>query len=421
VGPWDATALRPAAKVGYSFIDVVVARDTTDAYREHVHSWLSTHSPTGWREQLATSPEDQVVDFYRNWARKLHAAGLLVPHWPVRFGGEGKGLTEQVIIQQELSYSQSPRPRTMAIALGHAAATLMDHGSPEQQRLIAGILDGDVWCQGFSEPQAGSDLASLRTTALRHGDVYLVNGQKTWSSFAAHAAFCLLLARTDLDAPKHRGLSLFVMDMSLPGVMVRRIQQATGSFEFAEIFLGDVKIPVAWRLGEEGDGWRMAQTTLSSERVVQLVELIEGLRAAVRAMADEALVRVTHLGQPWGRSERFRTDLARVAMDVEVLSAMTTRAMGNVIANASLGASGSTLKLFFSELLQRASQIGARMSGLAGLRDPGEPRDVGYTSGEWFTDHLRSWTWTIAAGSDEIQRNIISERVLGLPREVAGS
>ncbi len=398
---------------------MAVVRDTTDAYRERVHGWLLSNRPEGWREQLKTASQDEVVSFYRDWTRKLHAAGLLVPHWPARFGGEDRGLAEQVIIQQELSRTQSPRPRTMAIALGHAAATLMNHGSPAQQRLIAGILDGDVWCQGFSEPQAGSDLASLRTSALPRGDVYVVNGQKTWSSFAAHAAFCLLLARTDLGAPKHKGLSFFVMDMSLPGVTVRPIRQATGSSEFAEIFLDDVEIPVAWRLGQEGDGWRTAQTTLSSERVIQLVELVEGLREAVCTMAGEAQVQRTHGGQPWAQSERFRTDVARIAIDVEVLSAMTHRAMGNLIAGESLGAAASTLKLFFSELLQRATQIAARMSGLGGLHDPGEPPDLGYTSGDWFSDHLRSWTWTIAAGSDEIQRNIIGERVLGLPREVA--
>jgi alkylation response protein AidB-like acyl-CoA dehydrogenase len=386
------------------------------SFRSHAETWMQSNAPCGWRAQITAATPEEVVDFYREWLRALHAAGLLVPHWPVRFGGGGLGIAEQVIVQQVMSQFDAPRPRPMIIALGHAAATLMEHGSAEQQELLAGILDGEIWCQGFSEPQAGSDLASLRCRAVRAGEVYVVDGQKTWSSFAAHAAYCLLLARTDPDAPKHRGISFFVVDMSSPGISVRPIRQATGSTEFAEVFFDQVELPAASRVGAEGDGWRIARTTLTSERVVQMIELVEQARAAVRRIESELATVTAASGRSQQATERLRGEVTETAIDVEVLAAMTERVMSDLATGGTLGATGSVLKLYFSELLQRLTATASRINGLDGLRDPGSPADIGYLSGSWFTDHLRSWTWTIAAGTSEIQRNIIGEQMLGLPR-----
>jgi alkylation response protein AidB-like acyl-CoA dehydrogenase len=377
---------------------------------------MKTNAPRAWRGRVTAATPEELVDFYREWLRALHGAGLLVPHWPVRFGGGGLGIAEQVIVQQVMSQFDAPRPRPMTVALGHAAATLMEHGSASQQELLAGILDGEIWCQGFSEPEAGSDLASLRCRAVRSGEVYVVDGQKTWSSFASEATYCLLLARTDPDAPKHQGISFFVVDMSSPGITVRPIRQATGSTEFAEVFFDHVEVPAASRVGAEGDGWRIARTTLASERVVQMVELVEQARAAVRRIDSELHSVPVAPGRSRQATERLRGEVTEAAIDVEVLAAMTERVMSDLASGGTLGPTGSVLKLYFSELLQRMTATASRINGLDALRDPGSPADVGYLSGSWFTDHLRSWTWTIAAGTSEIQRNIIGEQMLGLPR-----
>jgi alkylation response protein AidB-like acyl-CoA dehydrogenase len=396
----------------------MAVQNTLDEYRSEIREWLAAHSPENWREALQASSESDVVSFYQDWARKLHDAGHLVAHWPAEYGGRGLGFGGQVVAQQEMSRADAPRPRSLAISLGHAAATLMEHGSAEQRKLIPRILDGSIFCQGFSEPEAGSDLASLRTRAERHGDHYLVNGQKTWSSFGRYAEWCLLLARTDPDAPKHLGITFFLVNLNTPGITVRPIRQATGSAEFAEIFFDDVAVPLDMRIGAEGDGWRIAQTTLTTERAVQMIELTEAMRRSVAQLVAEARGAPQRgSGRPLTRDDGFRRDVAEVAIQVEVLDALSERTLSQVAATGQIGPASSVLKVFFSELLQRFTAIAAEVQGLAEQLDPGEPREVGFLSGQHFVDHLRSWTWTIAAGTNEIQRNIIAERVLGLPRE----
>jgi alkylation response protein AidB-like acyl-CoA dehydrogenase len=391
--------------------------DTVEAYRLEIRQWLAANTPRNWRETLHASSETQVIDFYKAWTRDLHSAGHLVAHWPAEYGGRGLGFKGQVVTQQELSRADAPRPRPLAISLGHAAATLMEHGSPEQQKLIPQILDGAIFCQGFSEPEAGSDLASLRTRAERRGDHYVVNGQKTWSSFGRYAEWCLLLARTDPEAPKHKGISFFLVDMKTPGLTIRPIRQATGSAEFCEIFFDDVAVPLDMLVGTEGEGWRIAQTTLVTERAVQMIELIESMRRSVGQLIGQARRIPLTGGRSLADDESFRRDVAEIGIQVEVLAALTERTLSRVADTGDIGPASSLLKVFFSELLQRFTAIGAEAQGLSEQLDPGEPREVGFLSGQHFVDHLRSWTWTIAAGTNEIQRNIIAERVLGLPRE----
>jgi len=391
--------------------------DTLEAYRLEIGEWLAANAPGNWRETLQASSEAQVVDFYKAWTRKLHSAGHLVAHWPAEYGGRGLGFNGQVITQQEISRADAPRPRPLAISLGHAAATLMEHGSPEQQKLIPQILDGAIFCQGFSEPEAGSDLAALRTRAERRGDHYVVNGQKTWSSFGRYAEWCLLLARTDPEAPKHKGISFFLVDMKSPGLTVRPIRQATGSAEFCEIFFDDVAVPLDMLVGAEGEGWRIAQTTLVTERAVQMIELTESMRRSVSQLIGQAGRIPLAGGRSLAGEGSFRRDVAEIGIQVEVLAALTERTLSRVADTGDIGPASSLLKVFFSELLQRFTAIAAEAHGLSEQLDPGEPREVGFLSGQHFVDHLRSWTWTIAAGTNEIQRNIIAERVLGLPRE----
>jgi alkylation response protein AidB-like acyl-CoA dehydrogenase len=388
-----------------------------DSYRGELREWLTARTPTDWRTRLQASTEDEVVDFYRAWTQELSAAGHLVAHWPTHFGGRGLGFQGQVVTQQELSRADAPRPRPLAISLGHAAATLMEHGTPDQQKLIGEILDGAIFCQGFSEPEAGSDLASLRTRAERGKDGYVINGQKTWSSFARYAQWCLLLARTDPGAPKHKGITFFLVDMKSPGITVRPIRQPTGSSEFCELFFDDVFVPADMRVGAEGAGWRIAQTTLVTERAVQMLELTESMRRSVAHLVQDSRRLRGPYGVALADDPGFRRDVAGIGIRVEVLAALTERSLAMAAATGQLGPSSSVLKVFFSELLQDFTRLGTEAFGIGQMRDTGEPREVGFLSGNHFVDHLRSWTWTIAAGTNEIQRNIIAERVLGLPRE----
>jgi alkylation response protein AidB-like acyl-CoA dehydrogenase len=351
-----------------------------------------------------------MLAWQRWWLSELDSAGYAVPHWTTQHGG-GAILAQQVVLHEELVRADAPELSMFVVSLNHAAATLETCGSPSQQALLAGIRQGAVWCQGFSEPEAGSDLAALRTRAVRHGDRYLVNGQKVWSSYAHIAKWCLLLARTDPSAPKRKGISFLLLDMESPGIEVRPIRQMNGGAEFNEIFLHDVEIPVANLVGAENDGWRVAQTTLSSERGPAVLGLAERLRQLGQ--------RLTELAVRTGAIEDggVRQLLGRDIADVEILRLLSARLVQNLISSGRPGPEASVLKLYFSELLQRLTDHGIELEGLeAHTYDTPVPVDS-FTSGVWFVDHLSSWTWTIAAGTNEIQRNLIGERALGLPRE----
>ena len=388
-----------------------------EALRKQVRAWLEEHAPAGWHDELATASPAEFRAFNLRMAALLRAAGLLTPHWPVRFGGGGFSFGEQIVIQDEMVRADFPQPRLLEITLQHVAATLMAHGDAEQQEHLAAMLDGEIWCQGFSEPGAGSDLASLRTRAVRDGDVYVLNGQKVWSSYADHATWCLLLARTDPDAPKHRGISMFMLPLDASGVELRPIRQATGTEEFSEIFLTDVRVPASSRVGEENAGWRMAQTTLATERAAQILELHAHLAVALDVIAAEATVTRSDPGGVLADDAAFRQELAARAAEVDVLGLLGQRLVEDVETSGAIGPDGSIVKLFYSETLQRLTGLALRMRGMPATVDESREFATTWTSGRWFIDHLKSWNWTIAAGSNEIQRNIVGERVLGLPRE----
>jgi len=214
-----------------------------DEFRASVRDWCREHVPAGWRQAQTGVSDDEFVRFQRSWFAELRQAGYAVPHWPREWGG-GMSTAEQAVLYSELAAHDAPRLVLAFVAIHHAAATLLAAGTDEQRRRhLPAILDGEIWVQGFSEPEAGSDLASLRTTARREGEAYLVNGQKAWASGAVHADWCLLLARTDPGAPKRDGISYFLLDMRTPGIDVRPIRQATGESHFCEIFLRDVVVP----------------------------------------------------------------------------------------------------------------------------------------------------------------------------------
>jgi alkylation response protein AidB-like acyl-CoA dehydrogenase len=380
-----------------------------DDLHHEVRAWCAAHVPSGWRREQAGVDHDQYLLFQRWWLTELDSGGYAVPHWPLEWGG-GYSLAEQAVIYEELARADAPRLGLFFVALHHAAATLLGAGTDAQRdRHLPAIRAGEVWCQGFSEPGAGSDLASLHTRAERRHDVYVVNGQKIWASGAQDASWCLLLARTDPSAPKHRGISYLIMDMRSPGVMVRPIKQITGDEHFCEIFLTDVEIPVANLIGAENDGWRVAQGTLNTERGATMIELAERL-----ALGYRWLVRLARESDPG--SELVESRLSRLGSEMQALRLLTRRALAESDGR-DYTASASVVKLFYSELLQRVMDFGVQLSGLAGHESTIRPLSSGWESGLWLRDFIGSWEWTIPGGTSEIQRNIIAERSLGLPRE----
>ncbi|MET0986435.1 MAG: acyl-CoA dehydrogenase family protein, partial [Steroidobacteraceae bacterium] len=250
------------------------------AFRSRVRDWFSVNTPPDWKRSMRADTGAALVELQRAWFARLRDGGFAAPHWPREWGGRECSLEEQVVFYEELARADAPSPILHFISLYHTPGTLLKWGTEAQRRrYLPEILErGVVWCQGFSEPNAGSDLAALKTQAVRKGDRYIVTGQKVWSSLAHVADYCLLLARTDPSAAKHKGISFFLMDMKSPGITVRPIRQANGFSEFNELFLDGVEISAENLVGAENDGWRVAQATLAAERGLSIVELAERLR-----------------------------------------------------------------------------------------------------------------------------------------------
>ncbi|MEU1515174.1 acyl-CoA dehydrogenase family protein [Streptomyces sp. NPDC005811] len=389
-----------------------------DTFRAEVRRWCEENVPRDWRaKEAGASPEDVVV-LQREWRATLESGGYFASHWPAGLGGADRPLAEQVVIAQELARADAPRLALYQVAVYNAAPAILHHGTEEQRRrFIPGIRSGDVWCQGFSEPGAGSDLAGLSTRAERRGDVYVVNGQKVWTSWAMHADWCILLARTDPSAPKRHGISFLLVDMTSPGVEVRPIKQATGAAEFCELFLTDVEVPVANLLGPEHEGWHVSQSTLASERGVTLLELVERLhRNGIRALLDAAAGWRGEDGGPVLEDPAVRERLGGLYGEVQILRGLCARMIESMEGRGG-GAEASIAKVCYSELLQRLMHTAVELQGLPAQVSRPLLMSAGWESGDWLTDFVGSWSWTIAGGTNEIQRNIIGERHLGLPRE----
>ncbi len=373
-----------------------------------VRAWCDEHIPPDWRAAQTGVSDDEFARFQKSWFAELHEAGYAVPHWPREWGG-GLSVPEQIVLYQELAAHDAPRLVLAFVGIHHAASTLLAAGTGEQRRRhLPAILDGEIWVQGFSEPEAGSDLASLRTSARKAGDGYVVNGQKLWASGGMYADWCLLLARTDPDAPKRKGISYFLLDMTTPGVEVRPIRNAVGDSHFCEIFLNDVTIPAANLVGAENAGWQVAQATLGAERGMTMLELAErlgnaGFRWLVQSCPTDDPVVADRLAQ-------FETEITG-------LRGLCRRLVENTEAGTAGAADASVVKLYYSELLQRVTGFGAEIGGLPAHTELVKSASSGWESGSWLLDFIGSWEWTIPGGSSEIQRTIIAERGLGLPRE----
>jgi alkylation response protein AidB-like acyl-CoA dehydrogenase len=387
--------------------------ESDEKFRAELRAWLKqavpAHGPTPERSDWNVRRAYDTA-----WQRKLFDAGYAGINWPKEYGGRNASLTEQLVYYEEIARARAPYVGVNFVGLLHGGPTLMAEGTPEQkERHIGPIIRGDqVWCQGFSEPGAGSDLASLSTRAERDGDAYVVSGHKIWTSFAQVADYCELLVKTD-PKEKHRGITWLAMPMDLPGIEIRPLPTLLGSGEFSEVFLENVRVPVECRVGKENDGWRVTNVTLSFERGTAFASDMYQLQQSVRDLAELARHITRDDATAW-EDRSLRREVGHFAAELDAIWAMVKYTVSEAGKTGVPGATGSCIKLHYSELKQRLGDLSMRLLGRAALsRD-----DVGdHPSGEIVHQALQSLSLTIAAGSSQIQRNIISERILRLPRE----
>lgn len=376
-------------------------------FRQSVRNWLAENLPPDWGGPRFTGPDDEAENarFQIDWERRLYAAGYQGIHWPKAYGGQGLTVVEHLIAAEELGRVSAPEGiNTLGKEL--VGPIVMALGTEEQKKhYIPRLLQlDDIWCQGFSEPDAGSDLAGLRTRAVRDGDHWIINGQKLWTSFAHHANKCILLARTDPDAPKHKGLTLFLLDMQTPGVTVRPLKQITGRSEFNEVFFDDVRIPAGAHLGEVNNGWHAAVGLLGFERATarfyrqsrfmsEFLQLIGSLKARPEKARDNA----------------FRQRAGALLAELRMHRLLNLKVASRVSNGREIGAEASMVKLFWSEMHQRIMDFASEIFAEEFVLDTPEAERFRYL-------YLNIRAETIYAGTSEIQRNIISERMLGLGR-----
>ena len=394
--------------------DILAKVGDEAGFRQEIRDWLAVTIPRNWRSEWQGLENETLKPKMVAWLEERRKVGLATPHWPREWGGPGLPFAYQIIVYEELTRADAPELHMYMVSLFQTPATLFEHGSPAQkEKYLSGITHGtDIWCQGFSEPGAGSDLAALRTSARRDGDHYVVNGQKIWSSGAINARYCLLLARTEQNVTrKHDGLSYFIMDMAAPGVEVRPIRSITGEQEFCEIFMDDVRIPAENLIGAEGDGGNIAQSTLSAERGLLIFGGTERLaRSFERDRVDGR--------DSWMRDPQLRREYAAFHAELQVIRLLIRRLLKEIEANPDKASPTlpTFIKLTWGPFLQRYTDFLVRAEGLQAHKWQAPIPATAHTSRIKFTDFLKSYAWTIAGGSNEIMRNIVAERYLGLPR-----
>jgi alkylation response protein AidB-like acyl-CoA dehydrogenase len=371
------------------------------AFRDEVHSWLRANVPAP-DDEPEQAGRSEWIDRRRDWQRKLYEAGYVGINWPKEYGGRGATLMEQLIFAQEAIAARAPEPINV-IGLGMGGPVIIAHGTEEQkQRYLGPMLSAEeIWCQGFSEPNAGSDLSALQTRAEDRADHYLVNGQKVWTTLAHVSKWCLLLARErKAENPRH-GLTYLIVDMESPGIEVRPLVQITGDAEFNEVFFNDVRVPKSQVLGDAGEGWAVAMTTLLHERGT----LGMALAARAQVTAAELLDHARRSGR--ANDPLVRQRIAQHYIEARALQLNGYRALTKIMKAGMPGPEGSLMKLFWSELNQRMEETAIDIMGSLGQVIDGSTWQYGF---------LRSRGNTIEAGTSEVLRNIVAERVLGLPR-----
>lgn len=377
-----------------------------EAFRLELRAWLAANPPQGY--DPVTFPQLEQNERFAlqlDWQRQLHRGGWVGIHWPQAYGGRGATVMEQTIYRREMVRARLPE---IANFMGTriAGPTLIHWGTEAQkQRYIPTILNGDeIWCQGYSEPGAGSDIASLQTRAVEEGDDFIINGQKVWTSFAQYARFCLLLARTDPAAPKHKGISCFVVDMHTPGITVRPLRQINGDMEFNEVFFDNVRVPKENLVGGQNQGWPVMLTTLMFERVT----------FDVLSPVESVIAQLVEVGRRTAGDSSVRHQVARFYTELQAIKYTSLRQLTRQLRGEPPGPESSVVKLAASELNQRVVMFATALLGSAGqvMSDTAHAEDGDY----WMHCALSTHLYTIAGGTSEIQRSILGERVLGLPK-----
>ena len=377
-------------------------------FRDELRAWLKDNLP---KESTASLGQDDVEYWnkLRDWQKTMFEGGWAGITWPKEFGGRGSTPIEAALFNEELAAFDAPE-RVGTIGEGLVGPTIMAEGNDEQKEyFLPKILDGShIWCQGFSEPNSGSDVASLATKAVRDGDDFVVNGQKIWTSFSVVSDWCLLLVRTDNDAPKHKGISALLVDMKSEGVTVRPLKGMSGDSTFNEMFFTNVRVPAKNLIGELNDGWRITITMLMNERTnlgpATYIRFKKDLEELIQLMKKKTFGGKRLIDDPINRQK-----IAQIHMELEVFKLTSNRALSKIAHDAVPGPEGSILKIFWSELNQRLVQAATEILG-----DEAQLQD--FCEGSWAFRYLRSRGNTIEAGTSEIQRNIVAMRVLGLPR-----
>jgi len=385
------------------------------AFRMEVRRWFEENLPPGWGTPVYQQPKTdrEMIDFLRAWQRKLYDGGWAGLSWPREYGGRGVTLMEQAIFLEERDRAKAPLEWGV-VGIGMVGPMLIHEGSEQQRRrYLQPILTGEeLWCQGFSEPNAGSDLAALRTRAVRDGDEFVISGQKVWTSRASDAQLMILLARTDFEAPKHKGITAFIVPVDSPGLRLVPIQQINNTNEFCEVFLDSVPVPAENVIGAVNQGWQIALRTLSYERVVTTRAF-----EARRMLVD--LVRACMSRPPDGREPSIsdpivRSQLAQLHCEVQAARVAYYQGIARVMKAGAPGPEESAGKLHTSELCKRIGDTASAVLGPAGVRGRVEQSIGGDPS--WPYEYVTTLKHTIAAGTSQVMRNILGERVLGLPR-----
>jgi alkylation response protein AidB-like acyl-CoA dehydrogenase len=386
-----------------------------DAFRQRVRTWLEANIPDDWTKfGLSEVPRPEAYAFLRKWQATLYDAGFIGVTWPKEYGGQGLTFVEEMILHQEMALQKSP-PMLNVLGVGMAGPTIIAYGTEEQKkRYPAKILScEEIWCQGYSEPNAGSDLASLQTRAVKDGEHWVINGQKVWTSLAHIADWMMLLARTDPDAPKHKGITYFLLDMKTPGVTVKPLKQLTGDAEFNEVFFDNVRVHESRVLGGVNNGWAVGLTTLMYERLALGFGLQVRLRISVDQLVDMAR-RMEKNGRSATKDPVMRQKLAQLWIDTESLKYTGARAVTRLLKGELPGPEASAGKMMWVETHQRLQELAMEIQGPYSQLARGAAAAV--DGGLWQYSFLRSRANSIEGGTTEIQKNIIGERVLGLPK-----
>ena len=379
-------------------------------FRDSLRAWLKANLPPPWTgDSQGIEGKAAYLEYLSAWQRKLFEGGWAGISWPAEYGGRGASPIEQAIFKEELALADAPE-RLGVIGEGLVGPTIIAMGTEAQKkRYLRPMLTGEeIWCQGFSEPNAGSDLAALNTKAVRDGDDYVINGQKIWTSFAHLADQCLLVVRTDSSVPKHKGLTCLLVDMKTPGITVRPLRMMSGDSAFNEMFFTDMRVPVANVLGKVNEGWTTAITALGHERVGISTGRYMVLKRELDLLVQRSREARRH-GQPLTKDPLVRQKLAQAHVELEVFRLNTLRAVTAPLKGGAPGPEGSILKICWAETNQRMVQYALDVLGL-------QSQLWGYDEGRWAYNYLRARGNSIEGGTSEIQRNIVAQRVLGLPK-----